>query len=48
MPAVMLSIPTVATEQVVSTTIGFTAQGYTGENFDISQSNELTVTYVAP
>jgi len=48
MPAVVLSIPTVNTEQVVSATINFTAQGYTGTNFDLGATNELTVTYVAP
>jgi hypothetical protein len=45
MPAAVLTIPTVNTEQVVSTTINFTAQGYTGSAFDIAQSNELTVKY---
>lgn len=46
MPAVVLSIPAVNAEQVVSTTINFTAQGYTGSAFDIGQSNELTIDYV--
>ena len=48
MPAVMLAIPTISTDQVVSTTIAFTAQGYTGTSFDIEQANEATITYVAP
>jgi hypothetical protein len=48
MPAVMLTIPTVATEQVVSTTISFTAQGSSSSAFDIEQLNEATITYVAP
>ena len=48
MPAVVLSIPTVNAEQVVSTTINFTAQSYTGSNFDIGESNELTVAYITP
>jgi hypothetical protein len=48
MPAVMLTIPTVATEQVVSTTISFTAQGSASSAFDIEQLNEATITYVAP
>jgi hypothetical protein len=48
MPAVMLTIPTVATEQVVSTTITFTAQGSASSAFDIEQVNEATITYVAP
>lgn len=47
MPAVMLTIPTVATEQVVSTTISFTAQGSANSAFDIEQLNEATITYVA-
>ena len=46
MPAVVLSIPAVNAEQVVSTTINFTAQGSTGSAFDIGQSNELTVEYI--
>jgi hypothetical protein len=45
MPAVVLQIPTIATEQVISTTIGFTAQGYTGTSFDIGTDNELEVRY---
>jgi len=48
MPAVVLSIPIVNTEQVVSTTINFTAQGSASSAFDLSATNELTVTYVAP
>jgi len=47
LPAVMLSIPTVATEQVVSTTIGFTGQGYTTGAFDIEQANEVSIKYWA-
>jgi len=46
MPAVMLGIPTVATEQVVSTTITFTAQGSSSAAFDIEALNEATITYV--
>ncbi len=45
MPAVVLSVPSVATEQVISTTLEFTAQGYTGSAFDIQAPNELTVEY---
>ena len=47
MEAAMLSIPTVTTEQVVSTEITFTSQGYTGAVYDIEEANELTVTYYA-
>lgn len=45
MPAVVLTIPSINTEQVISTTINFTAQGYTGNAFDIGSSNELEVRY---
>jgi hypothetical protein len=45
MPAVVLQIPTIATEQVISTTIGFTAQGYTGTSFDIGSNNEIELRY---
>jgi hypothetical protein len=45
MPACVLQVPTVATEQVISTTIGFTAQGYTGSAFDIGSNNEITINY---
>ena len=48
MPAVVLTIPTVNAEQVVSTTINFTAQGSTSNAFDIGAANELTVTYTTP
>jgi hypothetical protein len=46
MPAVVLSIPAVNAEQVVSTTINFTAQGSTGSAFDIGVANELVVDYI--
>jgi len=45
MPACVLQVPTVATEQVISTTIGFTAQGYTGSAFDIGSNNEIEIRY---
>ena len=45
MPAVVLQIPTIATEQVISTTIGFTAQGYASTSFDIGQNNEIELRY---
>jgi hypothetical protein len=45
MPAAVLTIPTVATEQVVSTTINFTAQGSASGAFDIGAANELEVRY---
>lgn len=48
MPAVVLTIPTVNAEQVVSTTINFTAQGYASSNFDIGAANELSITYTTP
>jgi hypothetical protein len=45
MPATVFTIPTVTTEQVISTTINFTAQGSTGGQFEITDSNELEVRY---
>jgi hypothetical protein len=45
MPAAVLTIPTVATEQVISTTINFTAQGSTAGAFEIGTANELEVRY---
>lgn len=49
MPACVLTIPTVNAEQVVSTTINFTAQGHDAtpnpDIFDIGAANELTVEY---
>jgi len=47
LPAAMLQIPTVNTEQVISTTLTFTGQGSTGTAFDIDQANEVTVKYYA-
>jgi len=47
MPSIVLSIPSVNTEQVVSTTITFTAQANDGTAFDIAASNELNVKYYA-
>ena len=51
LPAAMLQIPTVNTEQVISTTLTFTGQGSTGSAgngvFDIDQANEVTVKYFA-
>lgn len=45
MPACVLTIPAINTEQVVSSTINFTAQGYSGTAFAIDQNNEATITY---
>jgi hypothetical protein len=48
MPAAVLQIPTVNAEQVVSTTINFTAQGKAaGAAYDIEAANEASVTYYA-
>lgn len=47
MAGAMLSIPTISTEQVISTTINFTAQAYTGAEYDLEQTNELVVKYFA-
>jgi hypothetical protein len=46
-PAAMLQIPTVNTEQVISTTLTFTGQGYASTAFDIDAANEVTVKYYA-
>jgi hypothetical protein len=46
-PAAMLQIPTVNTEQVISTTITFNGQGFTGSDFDIDAANEITIEYNA-
>jgi hypothetical protein len=47
MPGAMISIPTVDVQQVVSTTINFTAQGHDiiADTYDISTPNELVVRY---
>lgn len=47
MPSVVLQIPTVNTEQVVSTAINFTAQGLTSSAFDLAAVNEIEVQYYA-
>jgi hypothetical protein len=48
MPAAVLTVPTVTTEQVISTTISFTAQGSAAGAFEIGEANELEVRYFAP
>jgi hypothetical protein len=47
MPGVVLAIPSVNTEQVVSTAINFTAQGTTGSAFDLTAANEINIKYYA-
>ena len=47
LPAAMLQIPTVNTEQVISTTINFNGQGWTGTDFNIDSSNEVSIEYHA-
>jgi len=47
MPGVVLTIPTIATEQVISTTINFTAQGTENGDFKLQETNELNVKYYA-
>lgn len=51
MPTAMLTIPTIDVQQVVSTTINFTAQSSTDGTaagaYDITQANELKVKYYA-
>lgn len=41
----MLQIPQVSTDQVIATTINFTAQGNNAGNYDIEQDNEATLSY---
>jgi hypothetical protein len=48
MPGVVLTIPTVDAQQVVSTTINFTAQGTASSEFDIGVANELSIVYTTP
>lgn len=51
MPSVVLQIPTINTEQVVSTAINFTAQGLNStpspDVFDLEQNNEIEIEYRA-
>jgi len=49
MPACVLTIPTIATQQVISTAINFTAQGYdsVGNTFSIETDNEIQIKYYA-
>jgi hypothetical protein len=45
MDACQLQVPTVDIQDVVSTTINFTAQGYADTEYDIERTNNLVVTY---
>lgn len=47
-PATMLTIPTVNVEQIISTSINFTAMGNTANAFDVEAANEMTVKYHHP
>ena len=47
MPTSMLTIPTVTTEQVISTAITINPQGTTSSVYDVAATNELTVKYYA-
>ena len=47
MPTAMLSIPSITSEQVISTTINIMPQAATGNVYDIEKANELTVKYYA-
>jgi hypothetical protein len=51
MPSVSISIPSINTEQVLSTTLTFTAApsagAYSARAYDLTQTNELTVRYFA-
>lgn len=45
LPAVTLTVPSVEVQDVMSTTINFTAQSYNGAGFDLAFANELQVSY---
>lgn len=45
MPTCTLQIPTVDVQQVVSTTLNFTAQGFTASAYDLGATNELDIAY---
>ena len=47
MPGVVLTIPTVNAEQVITTTVNFTAQGTESNAFDITKNNEIRIKYFA-
>jgi hypothetical protein len=47
MPGVVLTIPTVNAEQVITSTVNFTAQGTDAGKFDILKNNEIMVKYFA-
>lgn len=48
MPACVLTIPAISTDQVVSVNINFTAQGSNASAFDVGAANELEVRYYHP
>lgn len=47
LPAIMIQVPSIEIQDVVSTTLNFTAQKWTGANYDLDAANpnELTVNY---
>ena len=47
MPGVVLTIPTVNAESVITSTVNFTAQGTDSAKFDILKNNEIMVKYFA-
>lgn len=47
MPTAMLTIPTIASEQVISTTITINPQAVDGSVYDVASTNELLVKYYA-
>jgi hypothetical protein len=47
MPGVVLTIPTINAESVITTTVNFTAQGNNANKFDILQDNEIKIKYFA-
>lgn len=47
LPAIVPSVPSVSADQVISMSVTFTGQGYSGSAFDIEQANEATIVYQA-
>jgi len=48
MPHCSVQIPSIDVQQVVTTTINFTAQGYSGSSYDLAATSDLDITYTAP
>ena len=44
-PRTMLQVPSISTDQVVSTTINFMPQSYNGTTYSLDSANEVSITY---